>query len=110
MRNAAREANIAEPKFEFTGFFKVTFKRNEADVSIGNQSAINRQLSVATADRKSFIIDFIEKNGQGKVNELASALGLGSRRVRDLLRELVDDGTIEKIGDKRYTYYVLKQI
>ena len=30
MRNAAREANVAEPKFEFSGFFKVTFKRNIA--------------------------------------------------------------------------------
>ncbi|MDR1508239.1 MAG: putative DNA binding domain-containing protein [Synergistaceae bacterium] len=38
MRNAAREANIADPKFEFTAFFKVTFKRKEADVSIGGQS------------------------------------------------------------------------
>jgi ATP-dependent DNA helicase RecG len=109
MRNAAREANVAEPKFEFTGFFKVTFKRNEKDASIGNQSAINRQLSAMTADRKQFIIDFIEKNGHGKVNEFADALGLGSRRVRDLLREMVDDETIEKVGDKRYTYYVLKQ-
>ena len=43
MRNAAREANVAEPEFEFTGFFKVTFKRNEIDNSIGRQSvAIGR--------------------------------------------------------------------
>jgi len=32
MRTAAREANVAEPEFEFTGFFKVTFKRNMKDV------------------------------------------------------------------------------
>ena len=43
MRNAAREANVAEPEFEFTGFFKVTFKRNETENSIGRQSvAIGR--------------------------------------------------------------------
>ena len=30
MRNATREANVAEPEFEFSGFFKVTFKRDES--------------------------------------------------------------------------------
>jgi DNA-binding Lrp family transcriptional regulator len=72
-------------------------------------TAVNRLLSATTADRKQFIIDFIEKNGQDKINEFADALGLGSRRVRDLLREMVNNGTIEKVGDKRYTCYVLKQ-
>jgi ATP-dependent DNA helicase RecG len=90
MRNAAREANVAEPRFEFAGFFKVTFKRNEADAFNGSQSAVNRQLSATAADRKQFILDCIEKNGQGKVNEFADALGLGSRRVRDLLREMAE--------------------
>jgi predicted HTH transcriptional regulator len=37
MRNATRKADVAEPEFEFTGFFKVTFKRNELDMT----SAIN---------------------------------------------------------------------
>ncbi|MCL2194120.1 MAG: hypothetical protein FWB78_12100 [Treponema sp.] len=30
MKNAAKEANIAEPKFELGDFFKATFKRSEA--------------------------------------------------------------------------------
>ena len=38
MKNAAREANVAKPKFEFTGFFKVTFKRHEVDTSIDHQT------------------------------------------------------------------------
>jgi ATP-dependent DNA helicase RecG len=29
MKNAAREANVAEPEFVLNGFFRVTFKRNE---------------------------------------------------------------------------------
>ena len=39
MKDAAREANVAEPEFELSGFFKVTFKRNAADISIDRQSA-----------------------------------------------------------------------
>jgi ATP-dependent DNA helicase RecG len=39
MRDATRKANVAEPVFEFDGFFKVTFKRNVNAASNGSQSA-----------------------------------------------------------------------
>ena len=47
MRNAARDAQVAEPEFELSGFFKVTFKRTEPDTLISRQSAANRPLSDA---------------------------------------------------------------
>ncbi|MDR1320424.1 MAG: helix-turn-helix domain-containing protein [Gracilibacteraceae bacterium] len=108
MRNATREANVAEPKFEFAGFFKVTFKRSEAESSIGRQSAANRSLSAAATDRKRAVISYLEENGQARVADFAGVIGLSDGRVRALLREMVGDGTIEKIGDKRYAHYALK--
>ncbi|MDR1163497.1 MAG: putative DNA binding domain-containing protein [Candidatus Accumulibacter sp.] len=42
MKKAAKEANIAEPVFELSGFFKVTFKRTVPKTSIGHQSVANR--------------------------------------------------------------------
>ena len=39
MRNAARDAQVAEPEFELSGFFKVTFKRTQPDTLIDRQSA-----------------------------------------------------------------------
>jgi ATP-dependent DNA helicase RecG len=109
MRNATREANVAEPKFEFSGFFKVTFKRNETGSSIGHQSATNRSLSTTTADRKKCVISFLEKNSQGKVSDFINLISLSEGRVRDLLRDMVSDGTIEKVGQNRYAYYILKR-
>jgi ATP-dependent DNA helicase RecG len=108
MRNATREANVAEPKFEFSGFFKVTFKRSAIETSIGCQSVANRSLSVAATDRKRAVISYLEENGQARVADFAGVIGLSDGRVRALLREMVNDGTIEKIGDKRYAHYVLK--
>ena len=108
MRNATREAQVAEPEFELTGFFKVTFKRNPLDISIGHQSAANRLQSATTADRKSKIISFLEEHNQATVSDFISIIGLSEGRVRDVLRDMVSDGTIEKVGDKRYAYYVLK--
>jgi predicted HTH transcriptional regulator len=109
MRNAAHDANVAEPEFEFTGFFKVTFKRREPDSSTGHQSVANRAQSVAITDRKQAIISFLERNSQAKVSDFISIIGLSDGRVRALLREMVSDGTIEKVGQNRYAYYVLKQ-
>jgi ATP-dependent DNA helicase RecG len=115
MRNATREARVAEPEFEFSGFFRVTFKRNEAESPIDRQSAANRPpigrnrpQSAKMADRKHTVISYLEKYGQARAADLVSVIGLSEGRVRDILREMVGDGAIEKIGDKRYAYYVLK--
>ena len=108
MRNATREANVAEPEFEFAGFFKVTFKRNDANFSIGHQSVVNRLQSVAPTDRKRAVILFLEENGRAKVGDFVNVIGLSDGRVRALLREMVSDGIIKKIGNNRYAYYVLK--
>ena len=72
------------------------------------QSVANRPQSVATTDRKNTVISFLKENGQAKVNDFINLVGLSDGRVRALLREMVSDGTIEKIGETRYTYYVLK--
>jgi predicted HTH transcriptional regulator len=101
--------NAAQPEFEFTGFFKVTFKRNENDVSIGRQSVANRPQSVGPADRKQAIISFLEKNSKGKVSDFVNIIGLSDGRVRALLREMASDETIEKVGNNRYTHYILKR-
>jgi ATP-dependent DNA helicase RecG len=108
MRNATREAQVADPEFELTGFFKVTFKRNPLNISIGRQSTANRLQSATTADRKLKIISFLEEHHQATVSDFISIIELSEGRVRDVLRDMVSDGTIEKVGDKRYAYYVLK--
>jgi len=72
-------------------------------------SVANRSLSVATTDRKSAVISFLIENGEAKVSDFINLIGLSDGRVRVLLREMVNDGTIEKIGNNRYAYYILKQ-
>ena len=112
MRDAARKANVAEPAFEFDGFFKVTFKRNIADAtnpSSDSQAVASGNQAVATADRKNEILTFIKTNGKTSSSELAKVTGLTSGRIRSLLRELVNEGTIEKIGDNRFARYILKR-
>jgi predicted HTH transcriptional regulator len=111
MKEAAKEANVAEPKFELENFFRVTFIRTPLDTSSGSQAVASghkRLQAVAPADRKRLVIEYLEEHGQGKNPDFIDITGLSDGRVRALLREMVEDGTIEKIGDNRYTYYVLK--
>jgi ATP-dependent DNA helicase RecG len=112
MRNAAKNAGVAEPEFELNNFFKVTFKRNPTDTLSGRQavaSSHKRSQAVAPSDRKRIVIEYLKEQGQAKTPDFIVVTGLSDGRVRALLREMVNDGTIEKVGDNRYTHYVLKQ-
>ena len=73
------------------------------------QSTANRPQSAATADRKHTITLFLEEHGQVKVSDFVKVIGLSEGRVRDLLRVMVSDGLIEKVGKNRYTHYMLKR-
>ena len=111
MREATKEADVAEPKFELENFFRVTFKRTQLDTSSGHQATANghkRSQAVAPSDRKRLVIEYLEEHSQAKNSDFVDITGLSDGRVRALLREMVNDGTIEKIGDNRYTYYMLK--
>jgi len=107
MRNATREANVAEPEFRLADFFKATFKRPSLDVVSDTQAVASGSQAAATADRKREIISMLERDGQTSSTEIAVKLGITSGRVRTILREMVADETIEKIGDNRYAQYVL---
>lgn len=111
MRNAAKEAKIAEPVFELSGFFKVTFKRNTAQSTATSDKqaiAIDWQ-SIKTSDRKRAILSYIEEHAQATTSEVSNLLGLSKGRVRAIFQEMANDGTIEKVGDNRHAYYVLKR-
>jgi ATP-dependent DNA helicase RecG len=107
MKNAAKEANVAEPAFVLSGFFKVTFKRSEPDIPSGCQAVAKRSQLVETTDRKQAVISFLENHGKARAMDLSKAFNLSDSRVRALLREMANEGTIEKVGDNRYASYVL---
>jgi ATP-dependent DNA helicase RecG len=111
MRNAAKEASVAEPVFELAGFFKVTFRRNtpQSTVASDKQAIASDGQAIKTSDRKRAILAYIEEHAQTTAAEVANLLGLSKGRVRAILQEMAIDGTIEKVGANRYAYYVLRQ-
>jgi len=61
-----------------------------------------------TSDRKRLILSHFEKHRQATAAEVSNLLGLSKARARAILQEMASDGTIEKMGNTRYAYYVLK--
>jgi ATP-dependent DNA helicase RecG len=64
--------------------------------------------SVMATDRKEAIKNFVREHGEVKTVDLVKAFSLSDGYLRALLRKMVGDGTLEKLGDKRYTRYKLK--
>jgi len=62
-----------------------------------------------TSDNKRFILSYIKKHSETRISEFSANLNLSQARIRVILQEMINDNLIEKVGDKRYTYYVLKR-
>jgi ATP-dependent DNA helicase RecG len=107
MKNAAKTANVAEPKFDLHDFFRVTFARNKSN---DNELAIDSdRLAIENSDRTSAILKYLEQNGRGKNADFVKLLGLSPQRIRQILQDMIQNGLIEKHGEKRYAYYVVKK-
>jgi DeoR/GlpR family transcriptional regulator of sugar metabolism len=64
--------------------------------------------AVESNDRKQAIAAYLKEHRRATVSELSGLWGLSKARMRSLLQEMAGEGVIEKIGDNRYTHYVLK--
>ncbi|MCL2844524.1 MAG: putative DNA binding domain-containing protein [Chitinivibrionia bacterium] len=151
IKNAARNAEVAEPIFELSGFFKATFRRFPKEEIIDHQQPLstttanikqaietqktsdiktahtpeNKQLTAKkqaietsdkntknkrlTSDSKRFILSHIKRHSETRISDFSARLNLSQARIRVILQEMINDKLIEKVGDKRYTYYVLKR-
>jgi predicted transcriptional regulator len=92
-------------------FFKVIFKRPQYNVETDNNDRIaidSDRIAIENSDRISAILKYIEKSGSGKNSDFVKLLDVGPQRVRQILQSMIKSDLIEKHGDKRHTYYTLK--
>ena len=79
---------------------------------IGGQATAKRLPSdcqaIEISDRKKNILAFIAANGKTTSSQLAAITGLTQARIRSIMQELVAEDFIVKVGDNRYTSYVIK--
>ncbi len=57
---------------------------------------------------KKQILDYLKEKGKIKRKDIEEILNLKERRARSILKEMVDDGLLERRGSGTNTYYVRK--
>jgi len=78
-------------------------------LAIGNQSAtIADKMPIENADRNQRVLEYMANHETITTNELAVYLGLSPRTVRNVLKELIDEGKVEKLDSYRHAKYALK--
>lgn len=111
MRMATKESQVADPEFELSGLFTVSFKKSEAfrrsqSVAVSDNK---RKTSEKQANNKQIILSYLDEHGQATVAVFAEVLALSESRVRAILSEMVKEHMIDKVGKTKSSYYVLKQ-
>ena len=80
-------------------------------MAIGNQSAtIADKMPIKNAGRNQRVLEHMADRETITTNELAEYLGLSPRTVRNVLKELIDKGKIEKLDSYRHAKYVLRKL
>ncbi len=82
--------------------------RKQAEKTSGKKQA--EKTSGKTSENKEKIISYFRKNGNASSSELADSLKLSNARIRALLSELTNDGTLVPFGNGRSRRYTIKEI
>jgi len=114
MRNATREARVAQPIFELSDFFKVTFKRVETKSSIGRQSAATAGSDIVDNIADSIVDSIVDNysinevqakilmhmrdNPRISASQLANIVGMAQRNVQAHIKSLKERGLIRREG------------
>ena len=109
MKNAAKDANVAEPRFDLHDFFRVTFMRNQPAINNELAIGVSDRLAIDSSDRFSAIMNYLAQNKTGKNADFVKLLAVSPQRVRQILQEMIKKELIEKHGEKRHTCYTAKK-
>lgn len=89
-------------------------RKNPSQIAVVNEvikkSKRNRKAEIDLISRgEEFVKDYISKNGNITLKELAEASGRSSASVRRMISDLLEKGCIEKVGvGKEMRYIVVK--
>ena len=76
---------------------------------IGNQSAtVADKMPIENADRKQRVVDYMSSHDNVTTAQLAEYLGLSQRTVRNILKDLMEKGVVDRVDSYRYAKYILK--
>lgn len=98
IRNAAKEAGISEPKFEFTTFFTVTFLKPK----VWGEEETREKTRKKTREK---MIALITNNPKMTIEELAKELDITEKGVEWQITQLKKQGILRRVGSDKGGYW-----
>ena len=116
MKKMTREAKVAEPSFDFSGFFKITFPRIPSPpstprsanggvrgIEVGSNgsevgSEVGSDLGTEEQNREAKILSALKQNPKFTLLELTHFTQIPTRSISRILRFLRKNNTIKRIG------------
>jgi len=106
MRAATREAGIPSPKFEFTKFFTVTFKRPKT-----TPERVGEKVGEKVGENQRLILEYFFKDKFISIVELSKKIGIAPKNIEENIKKLKKKGLIERIGSARGGYWkIIKKL
>jgi ATP-dependent DNA helicase RecG len=105
----ARFKHLAELKIVKYSEYGVEPANGGVILAIGNQSAtVADKIPIENADRNQRVLDYMATHSEVTSAELADFLELSPRMVRNILKELIENEAVDKVGDYRHARYTIK--
>lgn len=105
IRKAIKEAGLPPPKFEFTNFFTVTFKRQTKD-TVGEK--VTDRVTIKVTENQRRILELISINKFITGRELSSEVGISERKIKENISKLKQKGLLKRIGSTKAGYWEVK--
>lgn len=85
-----------------------SFEPDRIVLSLAFKKSDDKKVTIKTARQKNEIITYLTEHISAKNTDIAELLGVKSTRVKQLLKELLDDGVIVAEGSNKNRMYKLK--
>ncbi|MDD4191047.1 MAG: putative DNA binding domain-containing protein [Mangrovibacterium sp.] len=119
--NACKEQGLLSPKIEEKNdFFDVEIIRpvltgsgqskatvEESTAETGGKPAENRRIPANCSEQEKVVLDYLFENGSIKSGRVEELLTIKDSRSRELLKQMLDKGFIERHGQGRSTFYTI---
>jgi len=101
IRELMEEEELEYPTFESNYFFTVTFKRPPMHVPNVPDNVPN--------DIIRSVYEYIKKNSSASVSEISIAVGRTDRTVKRILKDLKDQGILQRNGSSRSGQWMISK-
>jgi len=108
IKSSCFEVGLKEPKIcEVNDFVDVEFYRPNKEETVVKSSDTVGKVSDNLTRQEEKIIQYIDKHQRVVSKEVEKLLSIKESRTRELLKNMMDRGLIERLGRGRSTYYQL---